>query len=170
MNSDFPRIDLVPVMPADHAALCEAAARIWPDAYGEILPEGQIEYMLSLGYTPQAIADDVVRGVRYRWIEVDGTKAGFLAYGPVAERAPVFLHRFYLETSRQGGGVGTASLALLKREAAGDGATAIDLRVNRHNENAIAFYLRRGFEITGEDRKDIGSGYVMDDYLMRLPL
>ena len=40
------------------------------------------------------------------------------------------------------------------------------LRVNRNNINAVAAYERFGFGIVATNKKDIGGGYVMDDYLM----
>jgi ribosomal protein S18 acetylase RimI-like enzyme len=40
------------------------------------------------------------------------------------------------------------------------------LAVNKHNASAIAAYRKHGFEIAQAVVKDIGGGYVMDDYIM----
>jgi len=46
-------------------------------------------------------------------------------------------------------------------------ADALFLQVNKHN-NAYSFYLKNGFEKESEFKFDIGNGFYMDDYLMRL--
>ena len=43
------------------------------------------------------------------------------------------------------------------------------LNVNRNNE-AVEFYKRNGFEIDSSEDIDIGNGYFMNDYIMRLSL
>ena len=40
------------------------------------------------------------------------------------------------------------------------------LTVNKHNRNAIAAYGKYGFRVAESVVKDIGSGFVMDDYVM----
>jgi hypothetical protein len=49
------------------------------------------------------------------------------------------------------------------------GLTSIYLNVNKHN-SAVEFYLKKGFIKDREMVLDIGNGYVMDDYVMRLML
>jgi ribosomal protein S18 acetylase RimI-like enzyme len=43
---------------------------------------------------------------------------------------------------------------------------AVRLRVNKRNAPAIRSYLRAGFRFTEDIVSDIGSGFVMDDYVM----
>ena len=45
-------------------------------------------------------------------------------------------------------------------------ATRLRLRVNKRNAAAIRSYLRGGFVFQEDVVTDIGSGYVMDDYVM----
>ena len=40
------------------------------------------------------------------------------------------------------------------------------LTCNRNNTNSIEIYKHWGFEIVREEVKDIGNGFVMDDYIM----
>ena len=40
------------------------------------------------------------------------------------------------------------------------------LTVNKYNSSSIEVYKKRGFEITDAAVTDIGSGFVMDDYIM----
>jgi ribosomal protein S18 acetylase RimI-like enzyme len=46
------------------------------------------------------------------------------------------------------------------------GASAVILAVNKRNANAIASYLKHEFRIREAVVKDIGNGFVMDDYVM----
>jgi hypothetical protein len=45
-------------------------------------------------------------------------------------------------------------------------ATRLRLRVNKRNAAAIRSYLRSGFVFQEDVVTDIGSGFVMDDYVM----
>ena len=56
-------------------------------------------------------------------------------------------------------------LAVLRR-ARTLGARDVWMQVNKRNERAIGAYLKAGFRIEKEAAFDIGSGFVMDDYLM----
>lgn len=47
-----------------------------------------------------------------------------------------------------------------------NGYKTIRLTVNKHNKNTIDAYLKYGFKVAYEDVTDIGSGFVMDDYIM----
>jgi ribosomal protein S18 acetylase RimI-like enzyme len=42
------------------------------------------------------------------------------------------------------------------------------LAVNKHNAQAIAAYRKNGFRVADAVVKDIGGGFVMDDYIMEL--
>lgn len=146
------------------------AARIWPSVYGELLPPGQIEYMLGRMYSEETICRERREGVDYRWIEEEGERLGFLAFGPVVSGEVCPLHKCYLLETARGRGVGGSALGRLFGELEGAGVPCVELRVNRHNAGAIAFYQKNGFVRTAEDRLDIGGGFVMDDWILRRTL
>jgi ribosomal protein S18 acetylase RimI-like enzyme len=50
--------------------------------------------------------------------------------------------------------------------AAGRGCDRLTLAVNKMNRGAIDAYLKHGFRIADAVVKDIGDGFVMDDYIM----
>lgn len=151
-------------------AVAEMAARIWPATYGAILPPGQIDYMLSRMYAPARLREDQEEGVDLLWILLKGERTGFLAAGPVAPEGRCPLQKLYLLPASQRIGVGSLVMALLCERLSKSGAKALDLRVNRHNLAAIAFYRKNGFSVDAEDCRAIGGGYVMDDYLMHREL
>ncbi len=148
-------------------AVFTMAGDIWPSAYGKILSPGQIDYMLARMYHPGQIRRELAEGVDYRWIGCGERRLGFLAFGPAQAGEACPLHKFYLLPEEQGSGKGRAALALLIELAARSGATSLELRVNRHNTQAIAFYQRNGFSTYAEDLHEIGGGFAMDDFLMR---
>ena len=50
------------------------------------------------------------------------------------------------------------------------GTHAITLTVNKYNTNSIKAYEKMGFKNTGSIVSDIGAGFVMDDYTMKLEI
>jgi len=44
----------------------------------------------------------------------------------------------------------------------------LELTVNKNNASAISFYEALGFENILSQKVDIGGGFYMDDYVMRL--
>lgn len=162
-----PDIALLPVGPSEAEAVSEMAARIWPSAYGSILPPGQIDHMLAWMYDPERIRLDLGEGVAFFWIVDAGSRVGFLSAGPVEPGSPCPLHKCYLLPETQGRGIGSEALALLCGRLAAAGASAVELRVNRRNRAAVGFYEKNGFVTYAEDCRGIGGGFVMDDFLMR---
>jgi len=167
-----PEVTLAMLDPGEVEAVSEMAARIWPAAYGAILPEGQVEYMLSRMYDPEQLRRDLAEGVAFFWILDAADRVGFLAAGPIEPGLPCALHKCYLLPEVHGCGIGSAALFRLGADLAAAGATSLELRVNRNNARAIAFYRKNGFTVYAEDCREFGHGFVMDDFLMRkeLPL
>lgn len=165
-----PDVTLAEVAAEEVGAVAEMASRIWPATYGAILPPGQIEYMLAKMYAPARLLQDQEEGVDLLWILLEGERTGFLAAGPIAPDGACPLHKLYLLPGSQRGGIGSLALARLCERLAGSGAHTLELRVNRHNAAAIAFYRKNSFTVFAEDCREIGGGYVMDDYLMRREL
>ena len=56
-------------------------------------------------------------------------------------------------------------LARVLANAAAGGAREVHLRVNKANRRAIAAYERAGFRLDRPDVRDIGGGFVMDDFI-----
>ena len=151
------------------AALAE---RIWPDAYRSILSDGQIRYMLKIMYDLPVLEQEYAEGTRFDLI-YDGDKPiGFTSYGPCPEH-PHFcakLHKLYLDKAYHDRGIGTLALRHVIEEARSREYRVLHLNVNKHNATAIRAYERNGFVKARESVTDIGSGFVMDDYVMEIKL
>jgi GNAT superfamily N-acetyltransferase len=77
------------------------------------------------------------------------------------------LNKLYVLPEAQGTGAGKALLNQCIEVAKSAGSSSLFLQVNKLN-NAYTFYLKYGFIKEAEFKFDIGNGFFMDDYVMRL--
>jgi ribosomal protein S18 acetylase RimI-like enzyme len=95
---------------------------------------------------------------------------GFTSCTPHYARSKVtHLNKLYVLPAMLGQGAGKSLLEHVLAFSAERGDQVIELNVNKRNA-AIGFYEHMGFRILREEVIDIGSGYVMDDYVMGRPL
>ena len=84
-------------------------------------------------------------------IESEGRSAGYLVgiFGFILEFGgrQVFLDELYIVPEFQRRGFGTAALHFLEDESRQLGARVLRLEVTRTNSQALALYLKRGFEL-----------------------
>lgn len=152
----------------DITTIRNLAYAIWPAAYGAILVPAQIGYMLQLLYSAQALQEQMSRH-HFLLAHQQGRQAGFAAYSPAADPGVYKLHKLYVLPGLQGLGLGRALMQAVIDAIRPLEASALDLNVNRQNK-ARHFYKRLGFVIIREEDISIGSGYYMNDYVMRLNL
>jgi GNAT superfamily N-acetyltransferase len=77
------------------------------------------------------------------------------------------LNKLYVLPAAQGTGAGKALLNKAIEVAKAAGSSSLFLQVNKQND-AYTFYLKHGFVKVQEFKFDIGNGFFMDDYVMRL--
>ena len=142
------------------------ASRIWWQHYPSIISNEQIEYMLEMMYSESSINDQMANGQNYTLIFAEDEPVGYYA---VTEKSPAhfFINKFYIDTTRHRIGIGAAAFAHIKAHDC-IGYTEICLQVNRRNIKAVNFYFKNGFVIDYVDDFDIGNGYTMDDFFMKL--
>ena len=147
----------------------EIAYKVWPLTYGEILPAGQLEYMLEKIYSPGSLKNQM-QDLHHHFLilEQEGRGVGFAAYSEI-EPGVFKLHKLYVLTELQGRGAGRILLERVIKNIQGENGETLVLNVNRNNP-AIHFYEKQGFKVSREEKIDIGGGYFMDDYVMRLGL
>ncbi len=120
---------------------------------------------------PRMYGDDILaqelsdKTLRYELLFLEHAPIGYASYR--FELPSVFLSKLYLNPDLHGKGLGRAALTHIEDAARAEHAASIYLFVNKRNEKAIRAYLRFGFTIEQEVVKDIGGGFVMDDYKMR---
>jgi ribosomal protein S18 acetylase RimI-like enzyme len=157
---------------AEDAALVEALAdRIWTEHYTPIIGPDQVRYMLREFQSAAAIYRDMTEGGYIYFIAfADGEAAGYCAARPDESLKGIFLSKLYVEKGFRGRGISRQFLERLSELAARQGCSHIWLTVNKNNSSSIAVYKKLGFRIVEAVVTDIGGGFVMDDYKMRLEL
>jgi ribosomal protein S18 acetylase RimI-like enzyme len=153
------------------AELAELAESIWTEHYTPIIGAEQVRYMLDRFQSAEKMLEDIaVDGYRY-FIACDGEKkVGYCAIKPDFESGGLFLSKLYVEKSRRGRGIARLMLEKSVVIARENRLDHIWLTVNKHNVNSIEVYKKLGFVIVEEMVKDIGGGFVMDDYKMRMEI
>jgi diamine N-acetyltransferase len=157
--------------PKDLLIIQQLAETIWPICYAPIVSAEQIRYMLDLIYSQEELQAQYNRGHQFIIAFEQNTPIGFASFSQKsAEETNAFrLHKIYVLTTIHSKGVGSFLLDYVCKESKNAGASLLELNVNKYNPAKI-FYEKKGFAIIKEEVIDIGNGYVMDDYVMRLPL
>jgi GNAT superfamily N-acetyltransferase len=122
--------------------------------------------MLQLIYSEEALTNQMKEGQQFYIAYNEEEGVGFVAVG-LYETAMYKLHKIYVLPQMQGKGAGKQLLQFVVNKVKESGATALILNVNRQNP-AIHFYTKMGFEVVKEVSIDIGEGYFMNDYVMKL--
>jgi GNAT superfamily N-acetyltransferase len=146
----------------------ELSAQIWPIAYKEIITQEQIKYMLSTMYSQEALEKNLSDGHVFLIAERDGKAIGYAGYQtnfPQLEFSK--LHKLYVLPETQHTGVGGALFNAVVTGSTNEHCKHLILQVNKNNP-ALQFYHKKGMYIHEEAVFDIGNGFVMDDYIMRL--
>ncbi|HEX6827503.1 MAG TPA: GNAT family N-acetyltransferase, partial [Burkholderiales bacterium] len=99
-----------------------------------------------------------------------GAMAGFSSYFRTGIPGEMKLDKLYVHPACQRRGFGGRLLARAAEVARGSGCSRLVLAVNKGNAAAIAAYRKHGFAVVDAVVKDIGGGFVMDDYVMILRL
>lgn len=164
-------VTLEPVKEADFGVLRELAGTIWRRHYPGIVSAAQIEYMLAARFGDEALREQA--GAADGWLELlrlSGMPVGYCSSacvdGDGDGLAPLKLGQLYVLASHRGLGLGRLMLAHVERRGRDLGRGLLFLQVNKRNTGAIGFYEAAGFRIAREAVFDIGSGFVMDDYVM----
>lgn len=149
--------------PADIPLIRELAHRIWWAHYPDIIGAAQVEYMLGLNYSPEALREQMAGGHAFWLVENEGDTSGFLSLSRKAEGS-YFLHKFYLDNERRGRGLGASAFQLILEKY--PDLRELRLTVNRENFKSINFYFKIGFRIETCVNIPIGENFVMRDFQM----
>lgn len=150
----------------DMTKLAALASKIWHEYWTEILTESQIEYMLENFQSVNAIEKQIAEE-HYNYYFISNDNDENIGYFGISNKENyMFLSKLYLLKEYRRKGIGKAAFEKIKQLAAKENLTTIRLTVNKYNTNTINAYKKWGFIITDAVITDIGSGFVMDDYIM----
>ncbi|MBI3044648.1 MAG: GNAT family N-acetyltransferase [Betaproteobacteria bacterium] len=123
--------------------------------------------MLDQRYGRDVVRAELQRdGLWWDRLMVAGQLAGFASYFLTGAPGEMKLDKLYVHPRHQRHGYGGMMIARACEVARRHGCRRLTLAVNRNNRSAIAAYLKHGFRVADAVVKDIGGGFVMDDYIM----
>lgn len=160
-------IAISPLNDAQVDTLCALAGVIWRHHYPPIIGEAQTEYMLAQRYDPDTVRAELARGDAWWDVLYDnGSMIAFASSFRADAPDEVKLDKLYVHPRHQRMGYGGALVRHVCQRTAHLGFARLVLAVNKKNVHAIAAYRKHGFKVREAVVKDIGGGFVMDDYIM----
>ena len=164
-------VTIEPLADDDVGSLCSLAAKIWREHYPPIIGAAQTEYMLAQRYAPAIVRAELTQPAL--WWDVLRESRRIVAFAssfPAGSAREMKLDKLYVHPGHQRHGYGGMLLTHVCGRARRLGYDKVILAVNKRNGSAIAAYRKHGFEIREALVKDIGRGFVMDDYIMEKAL
>ncbi len=166
MNTSQQNIAIVKVFEDDVQIVASLAKEIWQEYFTPIIGADQVAYMLENFQSEHAIREQLEQGFYYFLASVDNVPMAYIAF--MAEEERVFISKLYVKAQWRGRGLGKQLFSIAKNFALVKKKSKLYLTVNKHNSLAIQTYEAMGFETIADVVKDIGGGFVMDDYVMEL--
>lgn len=145
------------------------AFEIWNQHFISILSQCQIDYMIEKFQSFDAIKTQIGEGYSYYLFMLNGESIGYFAVTQ-RENNRLFLSKIYLKSNHRGKGYAKQAFEFIKNIASENGNDSIFLTVNINNKDAISAYEKFGMKIIAHETTEIGSGYVMDDYIFEFKL
>ena len=167
MSATPPPVEIRPLAEADIDSVGRLAREVWHAHYPAIISVAQIEYMLDERYAPSVLRAELQRpGIWWDLLLLDGVCKAFSSYFLTDRAGEMKLDKLYVHPDSQRLGCGGRLIERASACARSQGCSRLVLAVNKRNANAIGAYHKHGFVIEQAVVKEIGSGFVMDDYIM----
>lgn len=163
-------MDIIKLNVSDISSISSLANKVWPVAYGEILSDKQLYYMLNAFYSSDSLKEQMQKGHLFYGVKESNELLAFIAVEtdfPILKTTKI--HKLYVLPNQQGKQLGKKLILFVSQLALKLGQNKLLLNVNRFN-SAKEFYSKLGFIITKEEDIEIGQGYLMEDYVMEKKL
>ena len=146
------------------------AEQTWPTAYGAIISQEQISFMLDKMYHKGELFEQLLKGHHFIVASELQADVGFAGFSAINLETQTFkLHKLYVLPKMHGKGVGKILMNEVVSQVKAQGGKLLQLNVNRANK-ATDFYEKAGFKIKESVDLDIGNGFYMNDYVMEKTL
>jgi diamine N-acetyltransferase len=151
---------------ADIDSIVQLAYNTWPNTYGTIISQEQIQYMLQLFYNTPLIQEQINDESQFFWVaKIDNELAGYAHFKPYDKNIDnIYLSKLYVLPKYQGKKIGLVLMNFAEKFFK-EKFKAIYLNVNRYNP-AKLFYTKIGFEIIEEVDIPLDK-YWLNDYVMK---
>lgn len=140
------------------------ADQIWHEYFTSIIGSEQVKYMLKKFQSLDSIDQQIKDGYRYFLLMKEHKPIGYIGFK--TDNKDLFLSKFYIISDYRNLGLGRQTLAFIEQQAIASKLNKITLTVNKNNTDTIKAYQKMGFVNKGSVIKDIGEGFIMDDFLM----
>ncbi len=145
----------------------QLAHQVWYITYGPLQPKEKVDYLYQLMYSTSALTEQMTIKGHHFLLAQDET--GYLGYASFEinckNQGKTKIHKIYVMPNAQGKGVGKELMNSISASATKNQNQILSLNVYRNNP-AIQFYQKIGFTKAGEEKIDVGNGFVMDDFVM----
>lgn len=149
--------------------LAELASTIWHEYWPALIGAAQTDYMVEQFQSLPAIERDMREHAYEYWFIHAGDDDRVVGYtgGHVEpETNRFFISKIYLRADERGKHFASAVIRFYEELCRDRGLQAMYLTVNKGNELGIRAYEGNGFTTIDAVETDIGSGFIMDDYIM----
>ncbi len=152
-------------LPIHFERMAHLAHVIWHEHYTPIIGQAQVEYMVNKFQTAEAMKHQVENGFEYYIINFNQETIGYLSIKHNDD--DLFLSKIYIRSDHRGLKIGKTAMLFVEKRAQDLSCKSVSLTVNKYNTNSIKAYEKVGFVNMGAVQKDIGNGFIMDDYAMK---
>lgn len=151
------------------AQLARLANEIWHEYFSSLLSPEQIDYMVQMYQSLDALTRAVRQQGYTYFLGYEGDElVGYCGVKPDGDR--LFLSKLYLRSDMRGKHLSTLLLDRAVELARAQGMHAVYLTCNKYNAHSLDVYHAKGFRDIDAVVTDIGNGFVMDDYILQLDL
>lgn len=159
--------------PEDQERLAKLAGEIWRAYWPDLIGADQTEYMVASFQSLEAIRRDMAEHAYEYWFvraADDGRVVGYTGGHVEPETRRYFVSKIYLMSAERGRHFASAIVRFYDALCRERGLRAMYLTVNKGNKLGIRAYEGNGFTTIDAVETDIGSGFIMDDYIMERPV
>lgn len=155
----------------DIETIQEIAKITWPVTFKNILSAEQIQYMLQMMYSADALKKQMnIKNHKFLLAKDGSDCIGYASYEVHYNKLPkTKIHKIYILPTVQGKGIGKLLIDKIAGIAENVADKSLLLNVNRDNA-AVKFYERVGFTVIGREDIPIGNDFLMEDYIMEKPI
>jgi len=158
--------------PDEVETVAEVSRRTFHDAFRDVVAPAEMTTYLTQAFSlPQMAAELADPANLFLLALLNDSPVGYakLHFGPAHESvhlpAPVKLWRIYADIALHGHGIGAALMRATIDHTLARGGRSLWLTTNIHNDRAITFYQRWGFQIVGATTFPLGNE-IHHDHVM----
>ena len=149
--------------------LAKIASEIWNEYWPALIGQAQTDYMVENFQSLNAIERDMANNNYEYWLlrNGEGEIVGYTGGHNETETSRFFISKIYLYKQQRGKHYASEVINFYTKLCKARNLSAMYLTVNKQNELGIRAYKGKGFDVIDSVETSIGSGFIMDDYIMK---